>query len=75
MSSPIRRAASPMSCSMASGSEVSSLRVERTEQLIAVEGLRSRVVSMPSWELFDDQDAAYRDAVLPPDVTAGSRSS
>ena len=30
------------------------------------EGIRSRVVSIPSWELFDDQDAAYRDSVLPP---------
>ena len=34
------------------------------------EGVRSRVVSIPSWELFDDQDAVYRDSVLPPDVTA-----
>ena len=53
---------------MASGSEV-SLCVDAHEQLIA-EGIRSRVISMPSWELFDDQDAAYRDSVLPPDVTA-----
>ena len=34
------------------------------------EGIRSRVVSMPSWELFDRQPQAYRDAVLPPRVTA-----
>ena len=34
------------------------------------QGIRSRVVSIPSWELFDDQDATYRDSVLPPDVTA-----
>ena len=53
---------------MASGSEV-ALCVRAHEQLMA-EGIRSRVVSMPSWELFDDQDAAYRDSVLPPDVTA-----
>ncbi len=53
---------------MASGSEV-SLCVEAHERLTA-EGIRSRVISMPSWELFDDQDAAYRDLVLPPDVTA-----
>ena len=33
-------------------------------------GIRSRVVSMPSWELFHDQPAAYRDTVLPPSVTA-----
>jgi transketolase len=53
---------------MASGSEV-SLCVEAHDRLTA-EGIRSRVISMPSWELFDDQDAAYRDSVLPPDVTA-----
>ena len=53
---------------LASGSEV-SLCVEAHERLVA-EGIRSRVISMPSWELFDDQDAAYRDSVLPPDVTA-----
>jgi transketolase len=53
---------------MASGSEV-SLCIEAHEQLTA-EGIQSRVISMPSWELFDDQDAAYRDSVLPPDVKA-----
>jgi transketolase len=53
---------------MASGSEV-ALCVEAHERLTA-EGIRSRVISMPSWELFDDQDAAYRDSVLPPDVLA-----
>jgi transketolase len=53
---------------MASGSEV-SLCVEAQERLVT-EGVRSRVVSMPSWELFDDQDLAYRDSVLPPGVTA-----
>ena len=39
------------------------------EQLKA-EGIKARVVSMPSWELFDDQPQEYRDRVLPPDVTA-----
>jgi transketolase len=34
------------------------------------EGIKARVVSMPSWELFDDQPREYRDRVLPPDVTA-----
>ena len=34
------------------------------------EGIAARVVSMPSWELFEQQDQAYRDSVLPPDVTA-----
>lgn len=50
------------------GSEV-SVCIEAHETL-AREGIASRVVSMPSWELFEDQDAAYRDSVLPPDVTA-----
>jgi transketolase len=53
---------------IASGSEL-SLAVETHEQL-RVEGIRSRVVSMPSWELFDEQPHDYRDAVLPPEVTA-----
>ena len=39
------------------------------EQLVA-DGIRSRVVSLPSFELFDAQPAAYRDEVLPPSVTA-----
>ena len=34
------------------------------------DGIAARVVSMPSWELFEQQDQAYRDSVLPPDVTA-----
>jgi transketolase len=34
------------------------------------EGIAARVVSMPSWELFEQQDQAYRDSVLPPEVTA-----
>jgi transketolase len=53
---------------MGSGSEV-SLCVEAYERL-AKEGIAARVVSMPSWELFEQQDEAYRDSVLPPDVTA-----
>ncbi|HTN75540.1 MAG TPA: transketolase [Pirellulaceae bacterium] len=39
------------------------------EKLIAA-GVQARLVSMPSWELFDDQNQAYRDSVLPPAVTA-----
>ena len=39
------------------------------EQLTA-EGIQARVVSMPSWELFEQQSQAYRDEVLPPEVTA-----
>jgi transketolase len=53
---------------LASGSEV-SLCVEAFERLTS-EGIRARVVSMPSWELFELQDLSYRDAVLPPEVTA-----
>jgi transketolase len=53
---------------MATGSEV-QLAVAAHEQLIA-EGIRSRVVSLPSFELFDEQPPAYRDEVLPRQVTA-----
>jgi transketolase len=53
---------------IASGSEV-SLAVEAHEKLLA-EGIRSRVVSMPSWELFEQQPRAYRESVLPASVTA-----
>jgi len=53
---------------MATGSEV-SLAVAAYEQLKA-EGIAARVVSMPSWELFEDQDQAYRDSVLPPAIKA-----
>ena len=48
------------------GSEV-SLCVGAYEALTR-EGIAARVVSMPSWELFEQQDQAYRDSVLPPDV-------
>ena len=50
------------------GSEV-SLCVAAYEQLKS-QGIKARVVSMPSWELFEQQDQAYRDQVLPPAVTA-----
>jgi transketolase len=53
---------------IASGSEL-SLAVEAHEKLLA-EGVRSRVVSMPSWEIFDHQPQSYRDSVLPPSVKA-----
>ncbi len=53
---------------IASGSEV-ALAVEAHEKL-AAGGLRSRVVSMPSWDIFEHQPQQYRDSVLPPDVTA-----
>ena len=53
---------------IASGSEV-SLAVDAHERLVA-EGIRSRVVSMPSWEIFEHQPQDYRESVLPPKVTA-----
>jgi len=46
-----------------------SLAVLAHETLIA-EGIRSRVVSMPSWDIFDHQTKEYRDSVLPPGVAA-----
>ncbi len=53
---------------MATGTEV-NLVVGAYETLTA-EGIRARVVSFPSWELFEDQPAEYRNAVLPPHITA-----
>jgi len=50
------------------GSEV-SLCIEAYEKLLE-EGVEARVVSLPCWELFDEQDEQYRDSVLPPGVTA-----
>jgi len=41
-----------------------------TRQKLAAEGIAARVVSLPSWELFDAQPAEYRDSVLPPDCHA-----
>ncbi len=51
---------------IASGSEV-SLAVNAHETLLG-EGIRSRVVSMPSWDIFEHQTQEYRDSVLPPGV-------
>ena len=48
------------------GSEVSACLEART--LLAETGIAARVVSMPSWELFAEQPASYRDQVLPPGV-------
>jgi transketolase len=53
---------------IASGSEV-SLAVAAHEKL-AADGIRSRVVSMPSWDIFENQSQEYRDSVLPPRVKA-----
>jgi transketolase len=52
---------------MATGSEV-SLCVDAYEKLKA-EGIKARVVSMPSWDLFEHQDRDYREEVLPPQIT------
>jgi transketolase len=53
---------------IATGSEV-SLAVDAHEKLVAV-GIRSRVVSMPSWDIFDHQSQDYRNSVFPPGVKA-----
>ena len=53
---------------LATGSEV-SLCLDAYEQL-QQEGIGARVVSMPSWELFEQQPEPYRESVLPPEVTA-----
>lgn len=53
---------------IASGSEL-ILAVEAHEKLVA-DGIRSRVVSMPSWDIFEKQTRKYRESVLPPEITA-----
>jgi len=53
---------------MATGTEV-GLCIEAYEKLTA-EGVKARVVSMPSWEIFERQDTAYKQSVLPSSVTA-----
>jgi len=53
---------------LATGSEV-SLALEAQAKL-ADEGIRARVVSMPCWEIFEAQERAYREKVIPPDITA-----
>jgi transketolase len=53
---------------IATGSEL-SLVVDAHETLVA-QGVKSRVVSMPSWDVFDSQPQAYRDSVFPPNVKA-----
>ena len=53
---------------MASGSEVTHC-VDAYEKLKG-EGIKARVVSMPCWEIFEKQDAAYKESVLPANVTA-----
>ncbi len=59
---------SPELILIATGSEL-ALAVQAFEALTA-DGVAARVVSLPSWELFDEQDKAYRDEVLPPPIRA-----
>ncbi len=51
-----------------SGSEVSL--VVAAQEVLASQGIRARVVSMPSWDIFEHQPQSYREEVLPPSVTA-----
>ncbi len=60
--------ADPQVLLLASGSEV-AIALQAREQL-AAEGITSQVVSMPCWELFERQDRAYRDSVIPPALKA-----
>jgi transketolase len=53
---------------IATGSEL-SLAADAHEKLTA-DGIRTRVISMPSWDIFERETQEYRDSVLPPDVTA-----
>jgi len=53
---------------MATGSEV-SICIDAYEKL-KQEGIQARVVSMPSWDIFEHQDRSYREQVFPPEVTA-----
>jgi len=58
----------PAAILIATGSEV-DIAMKAWEKLTS-EGLAVRLVSMPCWEWFDEQELAYRDSVLPPGVTA-----
>jgi transketolase len=58
----------PEAILMATGSEVSLCVV--AYETLSSQGVKVRVVSMPSWDIFEHQSREYRDSVLPPDVTA-----
>jgi len=58
----------PRAILIATGSEVALALAAQNE--LTKQGIATRVVSMPSWELFEAQDQAYRDQVLPPEITA-----
>jgi transketolase len=59
---------SPEVILIATGSELSL--AEEAHEKLRTEGIRSRLVSMPSWDIFEHQTQDYRDSVLPPGVTA-----
>ncbi len=59
---------SPELIFIATGSEV--VLAVNAHDALAAEGIRSRVVSMPSWDIFEDQSDEYRATVLPPEITA-----
>ena len=59
---------SPEVILIGTGSEVSL--VAQAHQMLVAQGIRSRVVSMPSWDIFEHQTQEYRDSVLPPSVKA-----
>jgi transketolase len=65
---PSQNGALPELILIASGSEVSL--IVGAEARLRERGVRARLVSMPSWELFESQDEAYRESVLPREVTA-----
>ena len=62
------RVTDPQMILMATGSEVQ--HIVAAEKTLAERGLRARLVSMPCWELFDEQTEEYRESVLPSSVTA-----
>ena len=58
----------PAAIILATGTEV-DIAIKAWEKLVA-EGIQARLVSLPCWSWFDEQDQAYRDSVLPPPVRA-----
>lgn len=62
-----------LSCTLRVGSEL-SLAIDAAKEIEA-SGKKARVVSMVCWELFEEQDEAYKNSILPPDVTARVRAT
>jgi transketolase len=61
-------APAPQVILIGAGSEVSVAMAAR--EILAAKGVACRVVSMPSWELFEEQEASYRESILPAAITA-----